>query len=236
MHPADHASSGPPRDRALAVIGGLLVVNLVGLALVGLASPPPALGCAFDKAILCAELPPSGAALSALLLSPVNALWQWRLSIWLDMPFLLLYGALLAGSARSLASAPRWLVRAAIVGAIAGAACDVVENIGILVAADAPQAVTDGLAGAISVAARAKFALLGVSCGALAGLALSRRREAPWQVAVIGLGGIIALGGGVVGLGAPRVIELGALGVAIVCLGLWWRALRRAWRRPSRSS
>ncbi|MCB9733704.1 MAG: hypothetical protein H6745_13975 [Deltaproteobacteria bacterium] len=237
MSPSYHAKADrQPADRGLALIGALLFANTVALALVGLVVPPDVAGCGFEKAILCAEMPPSGSALTALLMAAPNTLAQWRLSIWLDMPFLLLYGALLAGSARSLAAAPGWLVRVAVAGAVAGVLFDVAENIGILVAAHEPRVVTDGLASLIDSFAHAKFALLGVSCAALAGLALSKRREGPWEAVLVIVGGFVALVCGLVGLAMPRVVEVGALGIAVACAGLWWRAIRRAFPRSREES
>ncbi len=222
MHPPSPTASR--RALALVIIGAVLFVLTVALTLVGLASPAPPLACDFTKAILCAEFPSSGAAFDATLESAPNALWQWRLAVWLDMPFLVAYGALLALSARPLGA------RAGTIGwigaaALGGAALDVAENIGILVAT-APDPASDTLAAFTSLAASAKFTLLGLACAELAWTAAARRdAHSALLRGALGVGGLLALGGAAVGWVAPRAFEFGALGIAITCLTLWVRAI-----------
>ncbi len=220
---APMTAMGLARDRALARVGALLLVLTVALALVGLERPTTPVACDFAKAILCAEFPTSGSHLSALLESPPNALWQWRLAVWLDMPFLIAYGALLALSVAPLGGRSRVGLATSAV-AIAGAALDVVENVGILIATGATPA-TDGLAAFIGGAAAAKFTLLGVAAAGLAAFAVARRRDRPLLATAASVGGALALGGALTGWFVPRAFEVGALGIAVSCLALWVRAL-----------
>lgn len=217
------------RDRLLTVTGGLLLATMIALLLVDLQSLPAALGCAYQKAIFCAEFPTSGANLDAILTSPPNTVGQWQLAVWLDMGFLVFYGALLALSAGAIGG-NRSLVRATAFAAVLGALLDIAENIGILMAS-APAPASDGLAAFTALSAGAKFTALGLACAGLATLAFTGRRGRPWLAAALGVGGAIALGAGLLGWVDTRAFELGALGIAITCLGLWVRAAVALTRR-----
>jgi hypothetical protein len=221
----------PSDHRTLATIGAILFVLTVALMLVGLEKPLAPVVCDFAKPILCAEFPTSGAHLDALLTSPPNASWQWQWVVWLDMPFLIAYGALLALSARHLAG-PGRLGQSVSILAIAGAALDVAENVALLVASGA-ETPTDALAGFTALAASAKFTLLGLAAAGLGVLALRQRRQHPIEAFVTGLGGVLALGGAAPGWFIPRAFEFGALGIALTCLALWVRALVRLRQPPA---
>ena len=92
-----------------------------------------------------------------------------RLSLWLDFPYLVLYGAFLATAAaatRDLAQHRGWrrfarAGRPLVVLPLLGAACDVVENVGLLIALD--ERGGDWAPLLATIFASAKFLFVGVT-------------------------------------------------------------------------
>ena len=208
--------------RPTLAVGAVLIGLTIALAATGLEKPLTTPPCDFVKAVLCAEFPPDGATFGATLAPTFNPSERWRLAVWLDMPFLLAYATLLSlglvAVARRREPARRALVGAGVALFALAAVLDAIENTGILLAlshVDAGQAPADGLAWLTRSAAATKFALLGLACATLGGLA--------WRAAVplalrlaYAAAGVVALAG-LAGLVRPSANELGALGVALAC-------------------
>lgn len=214
-------------DRWPAFVGLVLLGVALSIMLVGLGLPTDVPSCPFQKAILCAELPSSGAELAAILASPPNTPGAWTLAESLDLGLLVGYGTLLAIGAHRLAPRGSKRRRAGLVVlalGVTGAALDALENSGTLVALarlSDPATVSDGLAATVATAARVKFTLLGLACLGLAWLAWSGRRRHPVLVGLVALGGLVACGGAVVGWARMMAFELSAAGVTLTLLGLW---------------
>ncbi|MFK7986072.1 MAG: hypothetical protein AB8I08_08570 [Sandaracinaceae bacterium] len=229
--------------RTTSLIGFVLLANLVALSVPALEMPTLDPACVFQKPILCAELPHDGAELRAVLADPANPLARWRRQIYWDMPFLVLYFAIVALTA--LRDGERGGRRLAMLAAVlmgVGALLDAVENTGILSAiadVEAGNAVSDGTASWVRIASLSKFLFLCAGCAIGLGFAF---RDAPW-VARTPLGlGIVACALVLVGLVSPPFIEVGALGIVAACLAAWvrsglqWRREIRAWSLPSEGS
>ncbi|MFO0749759.1 MAG: hypothetical protein U1F43_29425 [Myxococcota bacterium] len=191
-------------DRVPALVGLVLLLTSLAITAVGLGAPVDVPSCAFTKAVLCAELPASGSELARVLASAPNTPGDWALTTWIDMLLLAAYGALLVLGARRLGGARPGLARAVVALAVVGAALDVLENSGTLVAVGrvvdgAGAQVGDGLAALVAFAARAKFTALGLACAGIAVLAWPLRRRHVVVVGLLALGGAVALGASLVG-------------------------------------
>jgi hypothetical protein len=183
--------------------------------------------CAYRLPILCAELPPNGAWLERALRAPPNDPGAWREAILLDLPYLVAYGVLFALGAWSLREGSRAAARGAVLAIVIAALCDVVENVGILLALDAPA--SDTLAWSITASAHTKFVLLGI---AGATMFVLRARLATWtpaRAAFLLLALPCALG--ILGPLSPRLVEVGLAGGALVYLLALVRALNVLARR-----
>jgi hypothetical protein len=157
--------------RAQLAASVALIANLIVFQMHALSPPETTPACAYKTPILCAELPEDDRALSRVLGAPPNKPQTWALNIAIDMPYLFAYAVLLCGIVR----VRRPLTRGAVIATyafVAGAGCDVIENLGIL------HALGGGEPNALWVrsAALAKFALLNLG-GVVAALVAARTAE-----------------------------------------------------------
>jgi hypothetical protein len=212
------------RLSAFAGLATLLIALSMGAdPLVMPAIDPP---CPQPAPILCAELPPDGATLRAVLAAPENPPSRWRIQLALDVVFLVAYGVFGAAGALALGArgvAPRWAAGLFVLAA----ALDLVEDLALFAAIDTPG-VHDRWALLIRATASAKFISLALALLAIAVAAPPGRhraggpRWAPWGWT---LGAALAIAG-CAGLVIPAAWPLSILGL---CAG--WSALwRAAWR------
>ena len=216
--------------RHVSILGLVLLANAIALTVPSM-QPVTSCACDYRMPVLCAELPPDGEALACVLDDAANERETWRRQILLDLPFLVLYGLLIAAGGGRLVEGRRLRLALAAFAAL-GAALDACENFGILHALsslDAPG-VGDGLARWVRVCATAKFTCLSVACALACSGAL--RAGAAWSTRV-GLGVPLALA--LVGVCSPLggwAIEVALLGIFATCLALWVSAMHAAFRGP----
>ncbi len=218
----------------LAITGGFLLLNTLVLVFPPMVLPDVTPACELNKAVLCAELPRSGAELEAVLSHPANTLPRWKRQVWLDFPFIVLYSFMLAAGAWGEVSRSRvrWLLLGTIV---VGGGLDVVENIGILSAVSTLEAgggVTDAAAQWVSVSAQAKFILLCIG-GSLA-CAFVFRQTLNIAVKLACAATVVTCAAVSLGLVWRSFYELGATGIALACFVLWLRNIAAAWKLRSR--
>lgn len=223
--------SSPSRwDRRLAGVGLVLAMTALAMQSVGL-EHPSGVACVFQKAVLCAEFPSSGAGLATTLIGPPNTPPMWSLTTWLDMLLLLAYGATLVLGARRLAGHTfTRLAQATALTAVLGALLDVVENALTLSALASAPAITDQHATILSLIAGLKFTVLGLSTVGLVALAWPAWRAHPIRNGLLTLGALAALGGASVGWFAARAFELSGTGIALTLLALWTMGIAGLWR------
>ncbi len=139
----------------------------------------------FTSPILCAEMPPTGKALSDFIGAPINSISLWRWQIIVDYPFFVLYGLMFAlgGWFRSRNHSNLTLRKTAVVLIVIGSCMDGVENTGLLLAiakSEAQLPIGDGLAALIRLSAVTKFALLSAGCAlGCAFFLLEKRKDRP---------------------------------------------------------
>lgn len=157
--------------RAQLVASLALIVIMIVFSAHALKAPEMTPPCAYSAPILCAELATDDQQLSRVLAAPPNRPQTWSLNIIIDMPFLVAYAVLLCGIVRT----RRPLTQRSGVASfafVAGAGCDVLENLGIL------HALGGGEPNALWVrsAALAKFTLLSLG-GIVAAQEAARVRQ-----------------------------------------------------------
>ncbi len=178
-------------------------------------APPP---CPHAQPVLCAEFPPSGAALEAWLHDPINPPERWRMQLMWDQLFLVAYGAVYVLGALAVAKLRRaWPV---VVIAAVGSGCDAVENLLLLRALEL-STIADAHAAAVRMAAQIKFLSLGFA--SLLGARLAMKADARFATAQA-IGGAVALCGAG-GFWASQLWQLAGAGIFISLVAIWARSL-----------
>ena len=219
-------------DRRSVAVGFVLLACLFAVSAAGLVVAETTPKCEFVKAILCAEFPVDGAQFAQVLSPAVNALAGWEQTVWFDMPFLVLYAALLILGIRCVARDRRTGRAAGLGPAIGltgiGALFDVAENIAILMAIETVGGglvPSDELAIMTTMMARAKFTVLFCACLWI-GTNAWRASYATWVRVLYAAAGLTAISG-LAGLFVPKMWEIGAAGIALTCLLLFIHPLVR---------
>lgn len=210
------------REAGLAIAAAISLAIVSGLFFLRpLARPEIDPECAYETPILCVELPPDGAWLARALDAPPNDRASWSRAVWLDMPYLVAYAALLAACARSLGERRRRIASLAAIGAGLAALLDLSENVGILLAI--ARQPSDAHAQWIASSAHAKFVILAAVCASIFALRAELARSLPARALFAVLASICATGLG--GPFAPVLVEVGLAGVAATCLFAAGRAI-----------